>query len=102
MPPKGSSSKRKAKQVDKEEDIETNSEGEQGNSKASKPKKAKTSKGPVIPLDPSLPINTTFPIDVSLPPKPEGTIRLSNWNVCGINSAMKKVGILCKPQICRS
>lgn len=98
MPPKASSSKRKAvkdKVEDEESDYQGEDAGEQDESQKNgkKPqaaKKAKVQKEPVKPLDPSVPTNITFPINLTLPPKSEGTIRLACWNVCGINSCIKK------------
>jgi len=97
MPPKASSSKRKASKADvdesEHEDVEENGQDDesQEKGKASKSnKKAKTAKEPVKPLDASIPTNITFPINLSLEPKPPGTTRLSTWNVCGISSCIKK------------
>jgi AP endonuclease-1 len=97
MPPKASSSKRKASKADIDEseheevDLNGQKDDSQDNGKASKAnKKAKTAKEPVKPLDASLPTNITFPINLTLEPKPPGTTRLSTWNVCGINSCIRK------------
>ncbi|KAL7007266.1 hypothetical protein EMMF5_003105 [Cystobasidiomycetes sp. EMM_F5] len=86
MAPKAST-KRKA-QAD---DVEAADHDESPDSpKVEKKAKKSAAKDPVIPLDPSLPTNITFPIEIQYPPKAEGTIRLANWNVCGINSCIKK------------
>lgn len=97
MPPKASSSKRKATKdkVEDEsdyanEDEKSDSQSQTNGKKAQSAKKAKVQKEPVKPLDPSVPINITFPINLTLPAKPEGTTRLACWNVCGINSCIKK------------
>ncbi|KAK9894178.1 hypothetical protein P389DRAFT_146722 [Cystobasidium minutum MCA 4210] len=96
MPPKTSSSKRKAKADESEHekdvvDEDGDSSQEQSKVKKSQPaKKAKVQKEPVKPLDPSLPTNITFPINLTLEAKPPGTTRLACWNVCGINSCIKK------------
>lgn len=98
MPPKGSSSKRKAKadedrsesEVQKEEQEDDYDDSQKSNGKSKPAKKAKVQKEPVKPLDPTLPTNITFPIDLKLEAKPAGTTRLACWNVCGINSCIKK------------
>lgn len=93
MPPKRSSTKRKAKDVDLESGDESEPDTKTKGSKKTQasddeddeqPKGAKKSKKapkePVKPLDPSLPTNVTFPIEVSFEPKKAGTTRLSCWN----------------------
>lgn len=110
MPPRAaaSSTKRKAsskndyKEEDSEDDVngaaivgeedadEDDSRPKGKASKSNGSKKAKVQKEPVKPLDPSLPTNITFPINLTLEAKAEGTTRLANWNVCGINSCVKK------------
>lgn len=97
MPPKASSSKRKATKDKVEDESDYANEDENGDSqsqtdgkKAQSSKKAKVQKEPVKPLDPSVPTNITFPINLTLPAKPEGTTRLACWNVCGINPCIKK------------
>ena len=98
MPPKASSStKRKAAKDKVEDDSDYAKEDEQDDSqsqtngkKSQAAKKAKVQKEPVKPLDPSIPTNVTFPINLALSPKAEGTTRLACWNVCGINSCIKK------------
>lgn len=94
MPPKASSSKRKAKADESEpeyqEDEDDNSQEQTKGKKSQSAKKAKVQKEPVKPLDPSVPTNITFPINLTLEAKPAGTTRLACWNVCGINSCIKK------------
>lgn len=64
-------------------------------SSTSKPKAkksaAKKGKGPVTPLDPSLPHNTAFPTELKIAPRKEGEVRLACWNVGGIKACDKKV-----------
>lgn len=95
MPPKASSSKRKAAKDKVEDESDHANEDEHDDSqtngkKSQASKKAKVQKEPVKPLDPTVPTNVTFPINLTLPPKAEGTTRLACWNVCGINSCIKK------------
>lgn len=95
MPPKASSSKRKAKadeseQENEEDEDDVDSQEQTKGKKSQAAKKAKVVKEPVKPLDPSVPTNITFPINLTLEAKPEGTTRLACWNVCGINSCIKK------------
>ncbi|KAI9029921.1 Endonuclease/exonuclease/phosphatase [Phycomyces nitens] len=42
------------------------------------------------PLDPSLPNNKTFPETFDFPEKPEGTIKISSYNVASLNASVKK------------
>ena len=98
MPPKASSSTKRKAAKDKVEDEsdyakeedQDDSQSQTNGKKSQATKKAKVQKEPVKPLDPSIPTNITFPINLTLPPKAEGTTRLSCWNVCGINSCIKK------------
>lgn len=99
MPPKASSSKRKATKDKVEDDGSDYANGDEnddsqsqtnGKKKGQTAKKAKVQKEPVKPLDPSVPTNITFPINLTLPAKTDGTTRLACWNVCGINSCIKK------------
>lgn len=95
MPPKASSSKRKAKadeseHEDEEDEHDVDSQEQTKGKKSQATKKAKVVKEPVKPLDPSVPTNITFPINLTLEAKPEGTTRLACWNVCGINACIKK------------
>lgn len=56
-----------------------------------KKKKAAKPKEPVKPLDPAVPTNTTMPETLEYPRPQAGAVRIASWNVCGINSAAKKV-----------
>ncbi|KDE06685.1 hypothetical protein MVLG_03031 [Microbotryum lychnidis-dioicae p1A1 Lamole] len=55
------------------------------------PKAPKPKPGPVQPLDPTLPTNKTLPDPIPpYPQRPEGQVRISAWNVCGIKAAENK------------
>lgn len=86
--------KRKAAAVDPVSDSETSNASEddsKGKAKKAKKPAAKKTKGPVIPLDPSLPNNTVIPADLApFPKRADGTIRIAAWNVCGIKASDKK------------
>ena len=57
-----------------------------------KAKKAKKAKEPVKPLDASLPTNKELPDELTpIAKRPDGQVRISAWNVCGIKSCDKKV-----------
>ncbi|KAI0797962.1 Endonuclease/exonuclease/phosphatase [Abortiporus biennis] len=82
---------------DKEEEEEDESEldeEEESDKPQPKKKKAKTStsqpskgKGKVIN---SQPTNKVLPVNIVFDKKKEGCLRVSTWNICGFNSAMKK------------
>ncbi|MBW0512252.1 hypothetical protein O181_051967 [Austropuccinia psidii MF-1] len=72
--PASEKSKRKVKSEDVEE----------------KAPKAKKAKGPVVPLHDYLPTNRTFPEKLQFPPKADKSLRISTWNVCGVNACEKK------------
>ncbi|SCV67001.1 BQ2448_5647 [Microbotryum intermedium] len=56
--------------------------------KAAKPK---PKPGPVQPLDPTLPTNKTLPDPMPpYPSRPQGQLRISAWNICGLKAAEKK------------
>jgi hypothetical protein len=89
MPPKGT--KRKASPPASDSEDHSSNEGPSAK-KAQPAKKAKAAKGPVTPLDSSLPHNVAFPADLEpFPPKAAGELRLATWNVCGIKACDKKV-----------
>ncbi|KAL0086905.1 Endonuclease/exonuclease/phosphatase [Phycomyces blakesleeanus] len=52
-----------------------------------KTKAQKTSTGPI---DTSLPNNKVFPENFDFPEKPEGTIKISSYNVASLNASIKK------------
>ncbi|KAH9811563.1 exodeoxyribonuclease III [Melampsora americana] len=52
--------------------------------------KAKKAKGPTLPLHSDLPNNKVFPSKLEFNLKAEGCIRISAWNVCGVNACDKK------------
>lgn len=96
---------------DVEEENEDESEGQESGTDEEEVKKgkgkgksngkgkaqAKVAKAPVQPLDPSLPVNTVFPAVLKPFPRPGGgegeAIRISNWNVCGLAAALRKVRV---------
>ncbi|KNZ54627.1 exodeoxyribonuclease III [Puccinia sorghi] len=51
---------------------------------------AKKAKGPTVPLHAHLPNNRTFPSKLEFPAKNPDSLRISAWNVCGINACEKK------------
>lgn len=57
-------------------------------------KPALTKKGSVskAPLRASTFTNTTMPDNLELPKAPEGCIKITSWNVSGLNASLKKVG----------
>ncbi|PLW08607.1 hypothetical protein PCANC_11121 [Puccinia coronata f. sp. avenae] len=57
---------------------------------SSKAAPAKKAKGPTVPLHPHLPNNKVFPAKLEFAAKMEDTLRISAWNVCGINACQKK------------
>ncbi|OAV87046.1 exodeoxyribonuclease III [Puccinia triticina 1-1 BBBD Race 1] len=57
---------------------------------SSKPVPTKKAKGPTVPLHAHLPNNRTFPSKLEFPDKKEDVLRISAWNVCGINACEKK------------
>lgn len=59
---------------------------------AKKPKAA-AKKGPVTPLDPSIPHNTAFPDSLEFDRPVEGAVRIAMWNVAGIRACAKKVSL---------
>ncbi|GAA5885478.1 hypothetical protein JCM6882_009636 [Rhodosporidiobolus microsporus] len=84
--------KPKAKRAKKQKPAKEESDGggEEEEDKP-KPKKAKAKKGPVEPLDASLPTNLTVPDPLALFERPqEGRIRISAWNVAGLRASEKK------------
>lgn len=85
--------KRKAASPVSDAEASGSSDHEEEQKKAPKAKKAKApAKGPVTPIDPSLPHNLKFPENLQpFPAKKEGEIRISTWNVCGIKACDKKV-----------
>ncbi|KAJ7632809.1 Endonuclease/exonuclease/phosphatase [Roridomyces roridus] len=75
MPPKASSSKRKATE---------DSDNEQ-----TQPKKAK--KAATEPVNKgSQPTNKVLPVNIQFPDRIPGTLRLATWNVCGLAASQKK------------
>ncbi|GJN88556.1 hypothetical protein Rhopal_001522-T1 [Rhodotorula paludigena] len=112
MPPKAAPKKRTAKRKAEDSDDATaspppaessgtaakaesepaeNGETDEEVAKPAKAKKAKKEKEPVRPLDPSLPSNKTVPETVEpFERPPEGTIRISAWNVAGLRACEKK------------
>lgn len=85
MPPR----KRKAS-VSESEHSSAGEGASDGKPKAKKPA-AKKGKGPVTPIDSSLPHNTAFPAELNFVPRKEGKVRLACWNVGGIRACDKKV-----------
>ncbi|KAA1075252.1 hypothetical protein PGT21_032209 [Puccinia graminis f. sp. tritici] len=57
---------------------------------SSKPAASKKAKGPTVPLHAHLPNNRSFPTKLEFPQKKDDTLRISAWNVCGINACEKK------------
>ncbi|EGG07952.1 uncharacterized protein MELLADRAFT_105457 [Melampsora larici-populina 98AG31] len=72
---------RKRKAKDKEEE---------DTSSAKPTTKTKKAKGPTVPIHADLPNNKAFPSKLQFDPKAEGCIRISAWNVCGVNACDKK------------
>ncbi|POW03639.1 hypothetical protein PSTT_10941 [Puccinia striiformis] len=69
----------------------SNSNKDKSASSSSKPKPAaKKAKGPTVPLHANLPNNKTFPAKLEFTAKKDDTLRISAWNVCGINACEKK------------
>ncbi|KAI9604787.1 hypothetical protein H4Q26_002757 [Puccinia striiformis f. sp. tritici PST-130] len=69
----------------------SNNDNDKSASSSSKPKPAaKKAKGPTVPLHANLPNNKTFPAKLEFTAKKDDTLRISAWNVCGINACEKK------------
>ncbi|KAF8511944.1 Endonuclease/exonuclease/phosphatase [Hysterangium stoloniferum] len=82
MPPKrsASSSKRKASpEVSEISDTES-----------LKPVKKKTKRAKKDNVDNGQPTNLVIPVSISFPPKTDGVLRMSSWNVSGLMASMKK------------
>lgn len=88
MPPKRTASKRKA---------ESTSDDEAEPSRPSRAsKKTKVTVSTPTADESGLasngqPTNKVLPVNIAFPPKIEGTVRISAWNVCGLAAASKKV-----------
>ncbi|KAJ7510069.1 Endonuclease/exonuclease/phosphatase [Mycena galericulata] len=74
MPPKATSSKRKASDSDEE----------------TKPKRTKKTKVAEPPRVNSQPTNKVLPVNIIFPERTPGTLRLATWNVCGLAASQKK------------
>lgn len=72
----------------KKDEKEQEDKDQEGTDRPTKP--AKKAKGPTVPIHAHLPNNRTFPAKLEFPVKKEGTVRISAWNVCGINACEKK------------
>ncbi|KAG9321052.1 hypothetical protein KVV02_000382 [Mortierella alpina] len=59
---------------------------------ASEKKPALAKKGSVakVPMRVGAPVNTAMPTPMTLPPAPEGCIKITSWNVSGLNASLKK------------
>lgn len=86
MPPK----KRASKASPPAQNL-TDSEGDTPAPAKKKAKAAPKPKGPVTPLDPSVPHNTAFPDTLEFSRPGEGEVRVAMWNVCGLKACEKKV-----------
>ncbi|KZV64349.1 hypothetical protein PENSPDRAFT_172031 [Peniophora sp. CONT] len=83
MPPQRAASKRKA---------ESTSDDEAAPAKASKKTKVAAStpatEGGLAPN--GQPTNKVLPVNITFPPRIEGAVRISTWNICGLAAATKK------------
>src|SRR5882757_2009766 len=86
LPKKKTAPKRKAPS-------ESPSDNEDASKSQSASKKAKVSNEasePTVAAN-GQPNNKVLPVNINFPPRIEGTVRLSTWNICSLASASKKV-----------
>ena len=83
MAPSRTSSKRK---VEIDTDTEDQVESQQTSGSQKKLKRTATTA-----FESDQPRNKEMPSEISIPPKSEGTIRISAWNICGFAASLKKV-----------
>ncbi|KAF9991499.1 hypothetical protein BGZ79_004398, partial [Entomortierella chlamydospora] len=60
-------------------------------STSSKPALAKKGSEAKTPLRTGSHVNTTMPNPLVLPKTPEGCVKITSWNVSGLNASLKKV-----------